>query len=164
MATQNPGAIVSNNPADQTGMYLGNQMQQQNGPRVPHVIPNPFDNTILIQGTPQEYEQILGLLRQLDIPPRQVLIDAKIYEVDLNGAFAAGVSAYLDKKDSGPFSPRFECRFGRRRAGADHGRPGAAEPRIAGGADSVRDVQPYTRDFGAEHHRDRQYSGDAERG
>ena len=93
-----------NNPADQTGMYLGNQMQQQNGPRVPHVIPNPFDNTILIQGTPQEYEQILGLLRQLDIPPRQVLIDAKIYEVDLNGAFAAGVTAYLDKKDSGPFS------------------------------------------------------------
>ena len=96
--------MVNTNPADQTGMYLGNNMvQQQNGPRVPHVIPNPFDNTILIQGTPQEYEQILGLLRQLDIPPRQVLIDAKIYEVDLNGAFAAGVSAYLDKKDTGRF-------------------------------------------------------------
>jgi general secretion pathway protein D len=45
--------------------------------------------------------QILGLLRQLDIPPRQVLIDAKIYEVDLSGAFAAGVTAYLEKKDSG---------------------------------------------------------------
>jgi len=105
MATQAPGAMVNPNPADQTGMYLGNNMMQpQNGPRVPHVIPNPFDNTILIQGTPQEYEQILGLLRQLDIPPRQVLIDAKIYEVDLNGAFAAGVSAYLDKKDTGPFS------------------------------------------------------------
>uniref|UniRef100_Q01NT3 Type II and III secretion system protein n=1 Tax=Solibacter usitatus (strain Ellin6076) TaxID=234267 RepID=Q01NT3_SOLUE len=104
MATQSPAAIASTNPADQTGMYLGNLMQPQNGPRVPHVIPNPFDNTILIQGTPQEYEQILGLLRQLDIAPRQVLIDAKIYEVDLNGAFAAGVSAYLDKKDTGPFS------------------------------------------------------------
>jgi general secretion pathway protein D len=65
------------------------------------VIPNPFDNTILIQGTPQEYGQILGLLRQLDIPPRQVLIDAKIYEVDLQGDFAAGVTAYLEKKDSG---------------------------------------------------------------
>ncbi len=105
MATQTPAAMTNTNPADQTGMYMGNYMMQpQNGPRVPHVIPNPFDNTILIQGTPQEYEQILGLLRQLDIPPRQVLIDAKIYEVDLNGAFAAGVSAYLDKKDTGPFS------------------------------------------------------------
>jgi general secretion pathway protein D len=102
MATQTPGAIANGNPADQTGMYLGNNaFQQPNGPRVPHVIPNPFDNTILIQGTPQEYDQILSLLRQLDIPPRQVLIDAKIYEVDLNGAFAAGVTAFLEKKDSG---------------------------------------------------------------
>ena len=46
-------------------------------------------------------EQIKNLLRQLDDPPRQVLIDAKIYELDLTGAFAAGVSAYLDKKDTG---------------------------------------------------------------
>jgi general secretion pathway protein D len=105
MSNTSPAAIANTNPADQTGMYLGNNMfQGANGQRVPHVIPNPFDNTILIQGTPQEYEQILGLLRQLDIPPRQVLIDAKIYEVDLNGAFAAGVSAYLEKKDTGPFS------------------------------------------------------------
>jgi general secretion pathway protein D len=105
MATQNPAAITNPNPADQTGMYLGNNMmmQQPYGPRVPHVIPNPFDNTILIQGTQQEYEQILSLLRQLDIPPRQVLIDAKIYEVDLSGAFAAGVNAYLEKKDTGSF-------------------------------------------------------------
>jgi general secretion pathway protein D len=91
----------------QTGEYLGAGaagVQGQGNQRVPHVIPNPFDNTILIQGTPQEYGQILGLLRQLDIPPRQVLIDAKIYEVDLKGAFAAGVTAYLEKKDSGTFT------------------------------------------------------------
>jgi general secretion pathway protein D len=40
-------------------------------------------------------------LRQLDIAPRQVLIDAKIYEVELTGAFAAGVSAFLEQKDTG---------------------------------------------------------------
>ena len=41
------------------------------GPRtkVPHVIPNPFDNTLLVQGSPQEWEQINSLLRQLDVPP-----------------------------------------------------------------------------------------------
>ena len=72
--------------------------------RIPHVIPNPFDNTLLIQGTPQEYEQINSLLRQLDVPPRQVLIDAKIYEVDLSGAFSAGVSSYLEQKDTGTVS------------------------------------------------------------
>jgi general secretion pathway protein D len=95
--TQNP-----NGAADLTGSYLGGGAAGgQGNQRMPHIIPNPFDNTVLIQGTPQEYEQILGLLRQLDIPPRQVLIDAKIYEVDLSGAFAAGVTAYLEKKDSG---------------------------------------------------------------
>jgi general secretion pathway protein D len=104
--TQNPATPQNPNaPADLTGSYLGApQMNGQGYQRMPHVIPNPFDNTILIQGTPQEYEQILGLIRQLDIAPRQVLIDAKIYEVDLTGAFAAGVTAYLEKKDTGPFS------------------------------------------------------------
>jgi general secretion pathway protein D len=38
-----------------------------------------------VQGTPEQWEQIRHLLEQLDIPPRQVLIDAKIYEVDLTG-------------------------------------------------------------------------------
>ena len=86
-----------------TGSYLGNaaygnmQPQAQVGP---HIIPNPFDNTLLIQGTPQEYEQVTSLLRQLDVAPRQVLIDAKIYEVDLSGAFTAGVTAYLEQKNS----------------------------------------------------------------
>ncbi|MBZ5584364.1 MAG: hypothetical protein LAQ30_19555, partial [Acidobacteriia bacterium] len=70
---------------------------RQSQQRVPHIIPNPFDNTLLIQGTPQEWEQISNLLEQLDVPPRQVLIEAKIFEVDLNGAFASGVSAYLNK-------------------------------------------------------------------
>jgi general secretion pathway protein D len=64
------------------------------------VIPNPFDNTLMIQATPQEYEQILNLVRQLDVAPRQVLIDAKIYEVDLQGAWSAGVTSYLQSKNT----------------------------------------------------------------
>jgi general secretion pathway protein D len=88
--------------AGQTGEYLGNTTYGggQQGQRLPHVIPNPFDNTILIQGTPQEYEQILDLLQRLDVSPRQVLIEAKIYEVDLKGAFQYGVNAYLQQKDN----------------------------------------------------------------
>jgi general secretion pathway protein D len=57
------------------------------------MIPNPFDNSILVQASPQEWEQIKKLLEQIDIPPRQVLIEAKIYEVDLSGAFSSGVNA-----------------------------------------------------------------------
>jgi general secretion pathway protein D len=96
-ATGNPAG--QQNPADLTGQMLGNGgYAPQPFQRIPHVIPNPLDNTLMIQATSQEYEQILGLLRQLDVPPRQVLIDAKIYEVELTGAFSAGVSAFLEKK------------------------------------------------------------------
>ncbi|MDE3167077.1 MAG: hypothetical protein KGN36_14825, partial [Acidobacteriota bacterium] len=94
-------SATPNTSPDQTGSYLGSGKNGQgSGPQMPHIIPNPFDNTILIQATQSQYDQILSLLRQLDIPPRQVLIEAKIYEVDLTGAFSAGVNAYLEKKDS----------------------------------------------------------------
>ena len=139
------GVNVAQNPAnrDRTDRRFPGQRGARRadaiGAHMPHVIPNPFDNTILIQGTPQEYEQILGLLRQLDIPPRQVLIDAKIYEVDLNGAFAAGVTAYLEKKDTGTVLPRSERGYGRGRHRTDHGRAGAAQPRTAGRDDGIGD-------------------------
>jgi general secretion pathway protein D len=87
-----------------TGTFLGATGGSQSAAQYPHVIPNPFDNTLLVQGTPQDWEQIKNLLRQLDVPPRQVLIDAKIYEVELTGALSAGLSAYLEKKDTGPVS------------------------------------------------------------
>jgi len=70
----------------------------------PRIIPNPFDNTLLIQGTPQEWAQISRLIEQIDVAPRQVLIEAKIYEVDLTGAWSAGVQAFLQKR--GPSSDR----------------------------------------------------------
>ncbi len=86
--------------AGQTGSYLNPAGLGPLPPNAPHVIPNPFDNTILVQGTPQDIEQVKTLVNQLDVPPRQVLIDAKIYEVDLDNEFAAGVESYLQKLGS----------------------------------------------------------------
>lgn len=83
---------------DATGTFLGAQAGFGMGMRVPRVIPNPMDNSLLIQGTPAEYEGIHKLLRQLDIPPRQVLIEAKVYEVSLTGAFANGIAYYLQDR------------------------------------------------------------------
>jgi general secretion pathway protein D len=84
---------------DLTGSYLGSAGSRGTTPqRVPHVIPNPFDNTLLIQATSQEWEQILDLLKQLDVPPRQILVEAKIFEVDLTGALQYGVEAYLQSR------------------------------------------------------------------
>jgi general secretion pathway protein D len=87
--------------AGRTGEYMGMSPTGQPLTQMPHIIPNPFDNTIMVQGTPQEWEQIKALLVQLDVPPRQVLIEAKIYEVDLIDDLSGGVSAYLQKIGSG---------------------------------------------------------------
>jgi general secretion pathway protein D len=89
-------AATGSGSADRTGSYLGQGAAGGEPPaHMPHVIPNPFDNTLLVQGTPQDWEEIQNLLRQLDVAPRQVLIDCKIYEVDLSGNFAAGLQTYL---------------------------------------------------------------------
>jgi general secretion pathway protein D len=112
-ATGNVGAAGAAPPApgapgtDLTGSYLGALPPgaQPAGPRSPRIIPNPFDNTLLIQGTRQEYESILKLLRDIDVPPRQVLIEAKIYEVNLTGALSSGVAAFLRTRDGGGNAP-----------------------------------------------------------
>ena len=64
---------------------------------LPRIIPNPYDNTLVIQSTPEQWAQIEKLLEQLDIAPRQVLIDARIYEVDLSGDLQYGVEAFLQR-------------------------------------------------------------------
>lgn len=95
----NAGGTASANTnagGDQTGTYLqGSPYGRTSGPRI---IPNPYDNTLLVQGTQQEWQQIERLLEQLDVSPRQVLIDAKIYEVDLSGDLNAGVESFLQKR------------------------------------------------------------------
>jgi general secretion pathway protein D len=82
--------------ADLTGTYLGNAPPGTSGRvHVPRVVANPFNNTLLIQATPQEHEGILSLLRDLDVPPRQVLIEAKIYSIDVTHEFSSDVQAAL---------------------------------------------------------------------
>jgi general secretion pathway protein D len=62
------------------------------------IVPDLINNALLIQATPQDYETIRETLKQLDIIPRQVLIEAKVYEVDLSGALAFGVEAFLQQR------------------------------------------------------------------
>jgi general secretion pathway protein D len=83
---------------DQTGSYL--QPTAPGGLPMgnPRIIANPFDNTLIVQSTPDQWEQIKGLLEKIDVSPRQVLIEAKIYEVDLTGNLSAGVEAFLQQK------------------------------------------------------------------
>ncbi len=85
---------------DLTGSYLGAYGMGMYGPQSPRVVPNISDNSLLILATPEDYESVLRLLRQLDIPPRQVLIEAKIFEVQLTGALSWGLDWFLKNRNS----------------------------------------------------------------
>jgi general secretion pathway protein D len=100
-ATGTLGGTINPNGIGSTGTYLGEGTAGgQVNPNLPHIIPNPMDNTLLIQATPSDYKSIEKLLGEIDVPPRQVLIDAKIYEIDLSGALSVGVETYLQQVGS----------------------------------------------------------------
>ena len=80
---------------DQTGALLGAEAVAPGGTVGIRIVPDVINNLIVVQATQQEWEIIRKTLRQLDFPPRQVLIDAQVYEVSLTGALASGVSAFL---------------------------------------------------------------------
>ena len=94
---------------DQTGELLGTQTADPLSHAYTNairIVPDEMNNLILVQATKQEWEIVHKTLQQLDFPPRQVLIDAKIYEVAMEGAFSSGVSAMLREKGNTNLSTR----------------------------------------------------------
>jgi general secretion pathway protein D len=97
---------ISSAPSNLTGSYLGAGGYGMGGYGMmpgsteygPRVMANGSDNSLLILATPEQHESVVKLLEQLDIPPRQVLIEAQILEVTLTGAFSSGVSAWLQQR------------------------------------------------------------------
>ena len=80
---------------DETGATLGEAASTADQERSIRIVPDFVNNLIVVQATQQEWEVIRRTLQQLDFPPRQVLIDAKVYEVSLTGSLSAGVNAFM---------------------------------------------------------------------
>jgi general secretion pathway protein D len=55
-------------------------------------------NSLIIQASPQEWAEIERTLEQIDVLPRQVLIDAQIYEVTLSDSLNLSLSAILQQR------------------------------------------------------------------
>jgi general secretion pathway protein D len=89
----------STGATDQTGQLLG---AQQPAPGVPErgirIVSDMINNLIVVQATQAEWDIINRTLQELDFPPRQVLIQAKVYEVSLTGGLSAGVQAFLARR------------------------------------------------------------------
>ena len=63
---------------------------------------DPRSNSLVFYTTGLRYEALLPMIRRLDIPPKQILLEATIAEVSLTGEFANGVEfAFADGKLSG---------------------------------------------------------------
>jgi general secretion pathway protein D len=62
------------------------------------IVTDPVSNSIIVQGTAQEYAEIAKTLDKLDIVPRQVLIEARVYEVDITGDLSFGLTYALEKR------------------------------------------------------------------
>ena len=66
-----------------------------------NIVADVANNSIIIMGTPQEYAKILPIIKQLDIMPLQVLIDATIAQVDLKDELQYGIKWYLSDGNLG---------------------------------------------------------------
>ena len=62
------------------------------------VIADTINNQLVIQATPQDYQTVERTIEDLDILPRQVLIDAQVYEVVLDHSLSLGLSAILQTR------------------------------------------------------------------
>ncbi|WP_373636824.1 type II secretion system secretin GspD [Yoonia sp. BS5-3] len=60
------------------------------------IVASEATNTLLIHATPDEYQRVLGILHRLDVPQRQVLVEATIVEVSLNEDLRYGVQYFLE--------------------------------------------------------------------
>ncbi len=91
------------------GQQLGPRLQGQLGgvqqaeltsfeSRVKLVV-DELNNALIIQASEADYEFLLETIKQLDVLPRQVLIDAKIFEVNLTDNISLGVLNELTKRN-----------------------------------------------------------------
>ena len=100
-----PGRQQAGVPTGQLGPTLaGRPMSSQSGIRAVvsgniKIIVNEFNNSLIVQATEADYQFLLQTIKQLDVLPRQVLIEAKIYAVELRDDLSFGLSAFLRERD-----------------------------------------------------------------
>jgi general secretion pathway protein D len=66
-----------------------------------HMVVDDINNTLYFQATPADYSYISEAIEKMDVLPRQVLIDARIFEVDLTDDLSFGVTGLLQKRTDG---------------------------------------------------------------
>ena len=82
----------------------GQQQQQQEQLRV---VADPATNSLIIYGTVQEFQNIKSILKELDIVPRQVLMDVMVVEVTLTDSESFGITYEIMRGNNTIFNRTF---------------------------------------------------------
>ena len=61
------------------------------------IIPDEGNNAIVFKASNRDYKKVLTVLKQLDIQPRQVLINVLVAEITLSGSVQYGIEWFLNK-------------------------------------------------------------------
>jgi general secretion pathway protein D len=85
-------------PGQAASTQNGQAAGKSDEPNPPLIVPNPLDNSLLIRANAQQYQSILKLLKELDRPPRQILLEAKIYQVVMSNSFSMGVNTLFRQR------------------------------------------------------------------
>jgi general secretion pathway protein D len=94
------------------GPFTPAASQGTNVPPTPRIITDPVSNSIIVQGTAQEYAEIAKTLDKLDVVPRQVLIEARVYEVNLTGSLSFGLEYALQQSSTNTTPLQFLGNYG----------------------------------------------------
>jgi general secretion pathway protein D len=65
------------------------------------IVPDPATNSLIIYGTAQEFQNIKNILKELDLMPRQVLMDVMVAEVTLADDLRFGVEYEIRRRRFG---------------------------------------------------------------
>jgi len=76
------------------------------------IIPDPRVNSLLVMATKEDLARIEGLIKSLDTPVAQVLIEVVIAEVELDGSLEIGVEAFKRQFSAGNVSQTGGTRTG----------------------------------------------------
>ena len=106
------------------------------------IITDPISNSVIVQSTAQQYAEIARTLDKLDVVPRQVMIEARVYEVDLTGDLSFGLQYALEKRGTAAANTSGATPTGLQFSGGNNSSAGAGTLNLSAGG-----VIGYTREL-----------------
>tara|TARA_R110002126_G_scaffold10245_43_gene46607 strand:- start:13024 stop:15084 length:2061 start_codon:yes stop_codon:yes gene_type:complete len=99
------GSTVSNSPEQQRqGRGAGRQGGGTANIEGARITADETQNAVVIQASPSKYQEIIGLLQQLDRLPGQVAMQVIVAEVDLSSNTQTGIDWFYDSTKNADFS------------------------------------------------------------